>query len=466
MSKPLTHIFANTIASLIPPSPTRCLLAISGGVDSVAMGHLFVDYIQKNPNTLSCGVIHIHHGLRPEATHDQQFTASLAQQWQLPFYTHQLDLKPPHPQGLQAQARNQRYVCYQRTMQQNNYTYLATAHHLDDALETTLLFLARGAGLRGLLGIAPKRKLNNPNPDQWVIRPLHTLSKQQILAWMQNQKHPWQEDASNQQNNYRRNALRQQVIAPLKALYPSFITQYAQSLSVLRKSYTIIQQATTRWIDEHLSPEDGYDLLHLPIDMGSIEQGYVSEYLTQQVGMRMDVCESLWQAWKNKRVGKYVTTPTHRVYVERAGLLLLSHTERMAREAVDPHGVEVRGAEVCYGGYRLCIKNYTDLTEALLRRVRAAQAHEVYLDGAIGDLVLRRVQVGDVLQPLGMRNKKKVRHVLIDAKVPLALKMRVCVLEAKQGIVWVIGHSKGQVGMVTQKSRSILHAWVRSVPLD
>ncbi len=106
----------------------------------------------------------------------------------------------------------------------HEFTHLLTAHHLDDQLETFLINLGRGSGIKGLSGI----------PDQLILRPLLTVSKEDIMAYAKENKISWREDASNAEEDYLRNQLRHQLIPKWKAIQPNLIEQLEKSQQQLR----------------------------------------------------------------------------------------------------------------------------------------------------------------------------------------------------------------------------------------
>jgi tRNA(Ile)-lysidine synthase len=126
----------------ISVEPGRYVIAVSGGVDSVALLHA----LTKRP-ALDMIVAHFDHGIRPESAQDAAFVRTLAESYGLPFVTDRVELGPD---ASEASARQARYSFLRTLQRQYDATSIITAHHQDDLLETAIINLLRGTGRRGL----------------------------------------------------------------------------------------------------------------------------------------------------------------------------------------------------------------------------------------------------------------------------------------------------------------------------
>ena len=151
------------------------LLTVSGGIDSVVMCDLFFK------NNLSFAIAHCNFKLRGEdSDKDQAFVETLAMQYNVKFHTNDFNATEYAENkniSIQMAAREQRYQWFNEVVKQNNYQYIATAHHLDDVAETLLINLTKGCGIAGLHGISAKR--NN------IIRPLLFTDRESIVQYAQ-----------------------------------------------------------------------------------------------------------------------------------------------------------------------------------------------------------------------------------------------------------------------------------------
>lgn len=201
-------------------------LAISGGVDSMALLDLFYQYAKGNSKQFSLSVLHFNHQLRGEASDgDRDLVRETCQKLGIPFIegSPQEDLKG---QGnLEARAREARYQFFSKAIRseedQNDQArsalpILVLAHHAGDQTETVFLHLIQGAGLRGLGGMASWEKRGEGEGAYYLFRPLLNFEKKDLEAYCQDRGIPWREDASNQDIRYQRNFLRNQVIPLIK----------------------------------------------------------------------------------------------------------------------------------------------------------------------------------------------------------------------------------------------------------
>lgn len=207
----------------------KILIALSGGVDSMVLTYLLhhLDY--------NISVAHCNFKLRKEADEDQLFCKSVATQLQIPFYTIHFDTRKyaiDRKQSIQMAARELRYEWFTKLMDENKYDFLATAHHLNDSIETFLINLSRGTGLKGLIGI--------PENENRIIRPLLSFSKEAIKNYAIDQKLEWREDFSNQEDKYLRNHVRLNVVPELEKMNNQFLNKFQKTIHYLNQYNELI----------------------------------------------------------------------------------------------------------------------------------------------------------------------------------------------------------------------------------
>ncbi|TCP97705.1 tRNA(Ile)-lysidine synthase [Cricetibacter osteomyelitidis] len=189
------------------------LIALSGGLDSMALLSLFVKLREKQPH-FSLRAIHIHHGLSANAnqwaTHCQQYCEQLA----VPLIVEKVKINTTN--GIEAGAREARYSAIQKHLQKNEV--LVTAHHQNDQTETFLLALKRGSGVQGLSAMAVQSVVYNVS----VFRPLLSVSRSQLEDYAVAEKLTWVNDESNENSYYDRNFLRNVVLPQLRERWPYF----------------------------------------------------------------------------------------------------------------------------------------------------------------------------------------------------------------------------------------------------
>lgn len=192
----------------------RLICAVSGGADSVAL--LFAMYLLRDKLGIILEAAHFNHGLRgEESDRDEAFVRQFCADYGIPCHVGRAEVKPGK-KGLEAAARDARYA-FLRTLPGK----IATAHTADDNAETVLMHLIRGTGLKGLGGIAP---VNGK-----VIRPMLTVTREQVLDFLQEYHLSFVEDSSNATDDFLRNRLRHRVMPLMKQENP----RLAQNLSAM-----------------------------------------------------------------------------------------------------------------------------------------------------------------------------------------------------------------------------------------
>lgn len=207
----------------------QVVCAVSGGADSVAL--LFALYLLREKLQISLSAAHYNHGLRgEESDRDQAFVEALCSRYDIPLQVAKGKVIPGK-KGLEAAAREARYAFLESLPGK-----IATAHTADDNAETVLMHLVRGTGLKGLGGIAPVRGR--------IIRPMLSVTRQEVLAFLQEYCLQYVEDSSNAGNLFLRNRLRHSVMPLLKQENPKLAENISRMALRLRQDEQILQALT------------------------------------------------------------------------------------------------------------------------------------------------------------------------------------------------------------------------------
>ncbi len=216
-------------------------VAYSGGIDSTALLHL----IAKFSNDVKIHAIHIHHGLSPNADLWQKHCEEIAYVFNINFITHKL-IPPQHKSNIESWARDARYHFFAQTMTHTQNNLLVTGHHQQDQAETFLLNALRGSGVKGLSAIAQQRSFANG----YLIRPLLEYTKREITEYCIQNTLKWIEDESNNCTDFRRNAIRHNIIPELEKLALSATKTLARSADLCTESTLLLNEFLAPIIDD------------------------------------------------------------------------------------------------------------------------------------------------------------------------------------------------------------------------
>lgn len=433
--------------SLFQPTD-KIILAVSGGKDSIVLLDLFREA------KFNFTVAHCNFQLRgEESEQDAEFMEQLCASHGIPFRATTFQTKDyakTHKISIEMAARQLRYEWFEQLRQESEYQYIATAHHLNDSLETILLNLTKGTGISGLRGILAKKGA--------IIRPLLFASRTDIEQYVAEKQLEWREDSSNASNDYQRNLLRNEVVPLLKQINPNVEHTFARNIERLQAIDSIFQQNLNDF-KKAISKEEP-DVLSLKI--ASIQSWQSAAYLLEETlkefGFNYFQSKEIYQSL-NKASGKTFQSATHTLIKDREYLIITAKEERSFEEVCIEEGIE----EIEYYGLKLRISQTTVKDwQAYLNAER--NSNILWVDAAKikYPLSIRPWQAGDWFIPLGMKGKKKVSDFLVDKKVPLHLKKTSFLLCSDDDIVWIIGLRTDERFKVTEGSREVLKIEVQA----
>lgn len=406
------------------------LLALSGGRDSMALLSALMELRKIFGFSLSAA--HFNHKLRgEESERDAAFVKEYCETHHIPIYMGEGEVRAEAVRtqcGLEETARNLRYAFLEDAAAQCGAQQIATAHHADDNLETLLLHLVRGAGLRGLTGIPPVRGK--------IIRPLLTTTRASIDGYVKENEIPFVEDSSNEDQSLARNRLRQSVLPVLTELNPNLPQLSATAMRTLRQDEAYLEAQAAALFRKAKRAEDG-----MVIDVSLLSSA--PRALASRVVRRMlEEIEAPMPSWVHLTgilaiaAGSDPAAALHLpggVLVQRVYADLLVAWD-FANEPLPPfEKVSVqREGETVLGSWTLSC-----------RRVSAPEnpqqaGNRAYLSLArLGtQLSLRARQTGDELALPG-RRRKTLKKLMIEEKIPRRVRERIPVLADESGLLAV-----------------------------
>ena len=427
--------FENHISNHFPfLQGKKLLLAVSGGLDSMVLVHLFQ---QLNYEIV---VLHCNFQLRGlESFEDQQFIQEYSNTNAIPFVFTQFDTEAfaaDFKVSIQVAARELRYSWFYEQLAIQKGDFILTAHHADDNLETFLINLSRGTGLEGLTGI--------PAQNEKVIRPLLSFSRQQMEEYASVNKLKWREDSSNASDKYLRNKIRHHLVPLLKELNPNFMSSFEKTQSFLSEAQELVDDAAIM-VYQQVAREEGEDIYFDLVRLLKLPN--YSSYLYQWLK------EFGFTAWDDiyelvtSQSGKQVVAPYFRLIKDRDCLILSPLPSQENQQEFKIESIESK------------VKFPLNLDFSTVSKIGVASDSTIFVDEdkLVFPLTLRHWNEGDVFQPFGMEGKsKKVSKLFKDEKLSLIDKEKVWLLCSNNQVVWVVGIRQDERFKIDPNSKKLL----------
>lgn len=199
----------------------KIVVAVSGGVDSVALLDMLVKGRMLVFSDSEIIVAHLDHGIREDSNKDREFVKDLSKKYGFQFEAEQVHLGEDTSEAM---AREVRYDFLRRVCKKHNADTIVTAHHQDDLVETGIANMLRGTGWRGLTALqkTTKYKKQNTNEEYMIVRPLLNKTKSELIQYAKENKIEWREDSTNEDQEYLRNYIRHSLIPQAKKLDADF----------------------------------------------------------------------------------------------------------------------------------------------------------------------------------------------------------------------------------------------------
>ncbi len=396
------------------------LVGVSGGADSVALLAVLAEL------GFACIAAHANFHLRgEESDRDAAFTRSLAEKIGVPFYSVDFDTvayASSKQISIEMAARELRYAWFEELRQILGAQAIAVAHHEQDNVETVLLNLIRGTGIKGLTGMQPK--------NGWVVRPLLRVRKEEILRWLAQKGLGYVTDSTNLSDEFTRNFLRLRVIPLLETINPAVsdaITRTAANLTEVERLYADrLAEVLQRVVEENR-------IVHIPLLLETTAPRTVLYEFLKRFHFNGSVVNDVFHSL-NGESGRVFYSPTHQLVKDRDRLLLRPLSA--CNETTDSYPIGIDQTEIVQP-IKLAL-HQTDWSE---NSTISKEKHIATLDfeKLQFPLSLRRWKEGDWFIPFGMKGRKKLSDYFTDAKFSLIDKEQVWLLCSDDRIVWIVG---------------------------
>ena len=384
------------------------LVALSGGADSVAL-LLLLKNAHFNVHAAHCNF----HLRGEESDRDEAFCVELCKGLGVELHRAHFDTREYaelHKVSIEMAARELRYKWFEQLREDIGAAGICVAHHRDDSVETVLLNLVRGTGLRGLTGIQPR----NGN----ILRPLLCVSRAEIEAFLAEKGQKYVTDSTNLKADVQRNIVRLEVLPLLRKLNPAVAENIQRTAEYLSEAQQVLNVAIARFNDSNV------------LNISDIETYGSSEYLTfewlKKYGFIGDQVRQILDA----DCGGMVHSEQGYDVLKDRGRLIVEPT----LDPFNPMRIPEEGTYVLGENMRLSVRK-KPVYVSKEPNIATLDAAKVRFP-----LTVRRVEEGDWMQPYGMKGRKLLSDLMTDLKMTVFEKRRQLVVVDSQGvIVWAIG---------------------------
>jgi tRNA(Ile)-lysidine synthase len=436
------------------------VVGVSGGVDSMVLLHLLNAYRQEL--NLFLIAAYVNHGLRPgESEREAELVRNESSRLGLPFEYGQFDVREFQKSGglsPQDAARRIRFHFFRNLLKKNQAQKIALGHNADDQVETVLLRLIRGTGLRGLKGMLPIR-------EGGVIRPLLEVWRRDIESFALEKKIPFALDSSNLKEDYLRNRLRLSLIPLIEKEYqPNFKEVILKTSRVLREENDYVEKASAEIYEKIVREEMGGCSFRL------------SEYQSLPNAIQWRILQKIAERTDEGEIGmEEEKVNLSRIYEKlnhppASFLMDVSNGVRIEKrygevwwgkrkgEPVPPFEVEIKspGRASIEGIAKEVVIEEVEKDDQM--KGLPPSPNVAFLDGQAlhFPLQIRNFRPGDRFCPLGTKGSQKLKEFFIDHKIPRFERPAIPILLSGETIAWVIGYRIDERFKVTEKTKKIL----------
>ncbi|HHG83978.1 MAG TPA: tRNA lysidine(34) synthetase TilS [Bacteroidetes bacterium] len=422
------------------------LVAVSGGPDSMVLTEILRQYAGR------VVLAHCNFGLRAASSAEEALVRAYSAQHGLELHVRQFDVAAEQQEGESTQmvARRVRYAFFEELSDHAQFDHIATAHHRDDQVETLLMSFFRGRQPRLLQGIPLQRGR--------YIRPLHFAYKAEIIAYATEQQIPFALDASNSETKYQRNSIRNELLPALEKLNPSFRTRLLEQFAEQELQFdfleTVFLSAKEKVVRSHT---DG-----LLLDLAAFQQLWPGKFLPLFFS---------WMAHAEGYSGKEALA-ARKLLSAQTGARFTGRAGEMLRNRETIIFAKVGGSKV---ERWTPIKLEEELPQQLVVQVGNLEVTLLRLAWTLNSvlpptaemqvldisrlhfpLTIRQSEVGDRMQPLGMKGRKLLSDIFIDEKYSSFAKRNAIVIADETDILFLSGFRIAEKGKVRPETREVL----------
>ena len=415
-------------------------VGFSGGADSATLLHILANNREKL-GIKEIKAIHLHHGIRgEEADRDLQFSKEFCEKLGvefIPFYENVPEIANKTGESIEECARRIRYECFSGVQ----CDVVATAHNLNDNIETFLLNLTRGSSLSGLCGIPYKR-------DKY-IRPLLDTTRAEIEEYAEQNGLEFVTDSTNLCDDYTRNKLRHNVLPQLFSINPSFDKAFAKCVENINLSNDFIVQESNRLLEES-NCGDYFDCQVFENVHSALKYQVISLILKQKKAQNINrehilAVNNIIENGGSVDIGNGVTITVERKKLYFGKPNITAHFEIPFQKDIKQVITPVGEYEILYFNKDLQKLNKQDMDNL------------IDCDKIFGETFCRNRCDGDSFVPRNRKCTKTLKRLFNDEKISLSRRSEMLILSDEKGIVWTEFFGVADRCKITTESKNIIN---------
>jgi tRNA(Ile)-lysidine synthase len=403
---------------------TRFLLALSGGIDSMVL----CDLLLKNKSDFT--IAHCNFELRgDESNGDEKFVLQHAKTNGIPIYVEKFDTSAfakTHRISIQEAARELRYSLFQKIAEKEKIDYILTAHNLDDRIETFFINFLRGAGLKGLASIPEK----NGN----IIRPILSVSREEIEIYATEEKLVYREDSSNKETKYLRNQFRHLILPKFKNLDKDYQSSFSKSIDYLNQAKAFYKESLQNKFSSLIKKENASVCINTNLLLKEKNAKIILFEMVSKYHFNDTQSNDVFRLISLSSIesGKKFFSSTHRLIIDRDEIII--------KEKAITEGEFIINNLVPSFIFNKKKIEFKETTSAI--EFKNIPNNNIYVDAdkITFPLIVRKWKNGDRFYPYGMNGSKLISDYFIDEKFSLFQKEEVYLLcNSDNSIIWIIG---------------------------
>ena len=416
------------------------VIGVSSGPDSMALLHMAINKLKKN---IVCA--HINHNVRINSDLEEKYLKSYCKEHDITFES--MKIKNYTENNFEAEARNKRYGFYEEILKKYNSNTLLLAHHGDDLIETVLMKILRGSNLEGYAGIKTYSKV------KWytIIRPLLSLTKEDIIIYNKDNNIKYYIDESNNDETYTRNRIRKNILPILKEENNNIHINFLKYSNTLQEYYNYIEDIVT----EKINKDYQNNIIYLNIfnkEHPFIKKNIIFYILSKIYNDEANIIkdkhiEAITDLTNNSKPNLTINLPKNYIAIKEYDKIYIKKNNKSKEHVCEE------------------FKDYYKLNDITIKKIDNKNAIiengnnicKLNSKNIKLPLYIRTRKNGDYIETLGLNGKKKIKDIFIESKIPKEKRDNYPLLvDANNNILWIPNIKKSKYNVKNNEFYDII----------